>query len=296
MAEEDKVKGEMFWVGIEVWEDMVVLLAVVLEKGKAMKSGIGGFCGGVGWLEEEKCTIGQVVEKEHEDRNLWKRVRWEKKIWGVDMFGPLEMGNGILESVTSEVMSSLEEVPEMRLINTIIDLNLGKLFVESPSCKVKLEINLDQNLPCCEKEELELLGQRYQVQGYDEEVNMWFAEALARPYAWKGKYGPGQNIHVDAMRFRPNLIISGAEPYEEDSWRRLTIGGAYFTSLGGCNRCEMINLDFQSGEVRKSKEPLATLASFRRVKVITASDMLMSDNDIADILQETFTPVIFFRP
>ncbi|KAK1284812.1 Molybdenum cofactor sulfurase [Acorus calamus] len=241
--------------------------------------------------------------------------------WALNNTGLQYDREWLIRGINGDIFTQ-KKVPEMRLINTIIDLNLGKLFVESPRCKVKLEINLDQNLSCGEKEELELLGQRYQVQGYDDEVNMWFAEALARPCmllrycgseylnpvtkkcrpqtcrdeqsrlnfvneaqflliseesvcdlndrlssnARKGKYGPGQNIHVDAMRFRPNLIISGAEPYEEDSWRRLTIGGAYFTSLGGCNRCEMINLDFQSGEVRKSKEPLATLASFRRVK------------------------------
>lgn len=42
---------------------------------------------------------------------------------------------------------------------------------------------------------------------------------------------------------------------------------APFQSLGGCNRCQMINLDQQSGQVRKLKEPLATLASYRRVQV-----------------------------
>lgn len=38
-------------------------------------------------------------------------------------------------------------------------------------------------------------------------------------------------------------------------------------SLGGCNRCQMINMTSSSGEVHRSNEPLATLASYRRVKV-----------------------------
>lgn len=71
---------------------------------------------------------------------------------------------------------------------------------------------------------------------------------------------------VDAMRFRPNLVISGAEAYAEDSWTTAHIGKARFTSLGGCNRCQMINIDQESGEAQKSKEPLATLASYRRVQ------------------------------
>lgn len=38
-------------------------------------------------------------------------------------------------------------------------------------------------------------------------------------------------------------------------------------SMGGCNRCQMINLHQNAGQVIKSKEPLATLASYRREKV-----------------------------
>ncbi|KAI3675679.1 hypothetical protein L1987_85271 [Smallanthus sonchifolius] len=71
---------------------------------------------------------------------------------------------------------------------------------------------------------------------------------------------------VDAMRFRPNLVISGGGPYAEDSWSGLKIGKNHFLSLGGCNRCQMINLDYRAGEVERSSEPLATLAAYRRTK------------------------------
>ncbi|OWM89521.1 hypothetical protein CDL15_Pgr024269 [Punica granatum] len=73
-------------------------------------------------------------------------------------------------------------------------------------------------------------------------------------------------IRISPNRFRPNLIISGGEPYAEDSLRTLKIGGNLFTSIGGCNRCQMINMTSEGGEVIKSKEPLATLASYRRQK------------------------------
>lgn len=33
---------------------------------------------------------------------------------------------------------------------------------------------------------------------------------------------------VDAMRFRPNLVVSGAEPFAEDHWNSLHIGKAHF--------------------------------------------------------------------
>lgn len=39
----------------------------------------------------------------------------------------------------------------------------------------------------------------------------------------------GQVVQVGAMRFRPNLVASGGEPYAEDGWSNLNIGGKYFT-------------------------------------------------------------------
>ena len=38
-----------------------------------------------------------------------------------------------------------------------------------------------------------------------------------------------QGVLVDAMRFRPNIVVSGSTPYNEDNWKRLRIGEAYFT-------------------------------------------------------------------
>ncbi|CAK8575224.1 unnamed protein product [Lathyrus sativus] len=73
-------------------------------------------------------------------------------------------------------------------------------------------------------------------------------------------------MKVNVNRFRPNLVVSGGRPYDEDGWRDITIGNKCFKSLGGCNRCHVINLSLNAGRVQKSKEPLATLASYRRVK------------------------------
>ncbi|KAL0353416.1 UNVERIFIED_CONTAM: Molybdenum cofactor sulfurase [Sesamum angustifolium] len=74
------------------------------------------------------------------------------------------------------------------------------------------------------------------------------------------------HIEVDPIRFRPNLVVSGGKPYIEDGWRSLKIGQTNFTSVGGCNRCQMINMTFTAGTVQRSNEPLATLASYRRLK------------------------------
>lgn len=39
----------------------------------------------------------------------------------------------------------------------------------------------------------------------------------------------GAASQISPMRFRPNIVISGGEPYAEDGWKILKIGNKYFT-------------------------------------------------------------------
>lgn len=50
--------------------------------------------------------------------------------------------------------------------------------------------------------------------------------------AKKGAFGVP--VQITPMRFRPNLVISGGEPYAEDRWKNLKIGGKRFT-VSSCN-------------------------------------------------------------
>uniref|UniRef100_A0A0D9WT43 Molybdenum cofactor sulfurase n=1 Tax=Leersia perrieri TaxID=77586 RepID=A0A0D9WT43_9ORYZ len=238
------------------------------------------------------------------------------KSWPLTTGGLMYDREWLLQGLGGEILTQ-KKVPELGSIHTLIDLELGKLFIESPTCKDKLQISL---LDCLAdvSEEVDVFGQRYEVQSYDDRVNTWFSEAIGRPCTLvrcssskyrsctytglrdrpcrdtqsklnfvnegqllliseesisdlnrrlsSGNGGCKQKLLVDAMRFRPNLVISGSSPYSEDNWKRLQIGDACFTSMGGCNRCQMINLRQDSGQVFKSKEPLATLASYRRKK------------------------------
>ena len=63
-------------------------------------------------------------------------------------------------------------------------------------------------------------------------------------------------------RFRPNVVVAGAQAWEEDGWRRLRIGQAEFRAVKGCNRCVMTMIDPDT--LAKNKEPIATLARHRR--------------------------------
>ena len=69
---------------------------------------------------------------------------------------------------------------------------------------------------------------------------------------------------VPMARFRPNLVVEGADPWDEDRWRRLRIGDATFSVARPCQRCAVTTVDPLTGERPDPTEPLRTLATFRR--------------------------------
>ncbi|MGW2984329.1 MOSC domain-containing protein [Streptomyces goshikiensis] len=64
-------------------------------------------------------------------------------------------------------------------------------------------------------------------------------------------------------RFRPNVVVSGAEAWAEDDWRRIAIGDAVFRGVRECGRCIITTTDQTTAE--RGKEPLKTLARHRRI-------------------------------
>lgn len=63
-------------------------------------------------------------------------------------------------------------------------------------------------------------------------------------------------------RFRPNLVVSGTEPYAEDEWTSFRIGAVAFRNVKPCDRCSVTTIDPSTGE--RGVEPLKTLATYRR--------------------------------
>ena len=64
-------------------------------------------------------------------------------------------------------------------------------------------------------------------------------------------------------RFRPNIVVSGGNPFQEDRWKRIRIDDIAFAVVKPCARCVTTTVDQQTGEA--SREPLRTLATFRNV-------------------------------
>lgn len=64
-------------------------------------------------------------------------------------------------------------------------------------------------------------------------------------------------------RFRPNVVLDGAEPWAEDAWRRIRIGEVSFRIPEPCARCVVTTTDQVTGA--RGAEPLRTLARHRNV-------------------------------
>ena len=67
---------------------------------------------------------------------------------------------------------------------------------------------------------------------------------------------------VPMSRFRPNIVVAGAEPYEEDGWASIAAGAATLRMVKPCGRCSVTTVDPTTGEVT-GPEPLATLSAYR---------------------------------
>lgn len=62
-------------------------------------------------------------------------------------------------------------------------------------------------------------------------------------------------------RFRPNIVFTGGNPYEEDTMKHFNINGIDFFSVKPCARCVITTTDQETGIT--AKEPLKTLSKYR---------------------------------
>lgn len=69
---------------------------------------------------------------------------------------------------------------------------------------------------------------------------------------------------VGMRQFRPNLVISGCDPYAEDSSTRVRIGNLTFRGVKRCDRCVVTTIDPDTAA--RSKEPLRTLSQYRQAE------------------------------
>jgi len=88
------------------------------------------------------------------------------------------------------------------------------------------------------------------------QVNDWLAEDAA-------DRGQAARAPMVMARFRPSVVVDGAEPpFVEDTWRHVQIGNVEFRFAEQCDRCVLTTIDPQT--FNAGKEPLRTLARHRQ--------------------------------
>ncbi|CAH1263229.1 MARC1 [Branchiostoma lanceolatum] len=70
---------------------------------------------------------------------------------------------------------------------------------------------------------------------------------------------------VDMRVFRPNIVVHGSNPYQEDDWNYIRIGQAELRRMLPCNRCKVTMVDPETA-AKDEEEPLNTLRSYRLPK------------------------------
>ena len=82
--------------------------------------------------------------------------------------------------------------------------------------------------------------------------------SLARLDEWTGSETPS----LDMVRFRPNVVIDGDEPFAEDGWPFVELGGVRFRVAEVCDRCVVTTIDPVT--IARGPEPIRTLAKHRK--------------------------------
>jgi uncharacterized protein YcbX len=80
-------------------------------------------------------------------------------------------------------------------------------------------------------------------------------------------------------RFRPNIVISNSEPFEEDRWKVIRVGGSILHVVKPCPRCKQSCTDQLTGAV--TDEPLATLYDFRALDPKNVANVYFCQNALA---------------
>lgn len=158
------------------------------------------------------------------------------------------------------------------------------------------------------------------AQVFSDQVNQWFSQVLEFPCqltympesTWREtnpEKAPGKQVSfadgypyllthqaslddlnqrllepIPMDRFRPNLVITGGEAFDEEHWLTLRIGEHLFANVKPCERCVITTIDQRSAQ--QFKEPLRTLARYyqRDGKVIFGQN-LVSDSLIGRVKQ-----------
>ena len=84
---------------------------------------------------------------------------------------------------------------------------------------------------------------------------------------------------LSMRRFRPNVVVQGSLPNDEDAWAEFRLGDVDFYGVKPCARCALPNINPATGQA--GKEPLKTLTTYRKwkTKILFGQNMLAKLTD-----------------
>lgn len=82
-------------------------------------------------------------------------------------------------------------------------------------------------------------------------------------------------------RFRPNIVISGTKPFEEDRWKVIRIGDTVLQLTDSCPRCKESCTDQTTGHV--TKDPVDTLSTFRALNPKVKENVYFARNAVPSV-------------
>ncbi len=94
------------------------------------------------------------------------------------------------------------------------------------------------------------------------------------------------NAPAPMNRFRPNIVVSGCEPFAEDIWCDIRIAGVDFGVVKPCARCNVPTIDQDTAVA--GQEPIKTLASYRTInqKVMFGQNLIASNAGVLRVGDE----------
>jgi len=95
-----------------------------------------------------------------------------------------------------------------------------------------------------------------------------------------------QQQSINSLLFRPNIVISGSIPHEEDFWDEIQITPSnnnsspsnVFKVEGPCARCSMININNSKNEISLQGTTLSSLAAYRKERRDVFFGQFLSSN------------------
>lgn len=209
----------------------------------------------------------------------------------LDSRGPVGDRRWMLADPAGLFITAREESSMVHLSATI--RAGGGLALEAPDRE-----SLEVDIPDLNASVVQIWGDRVRVRDAGDEAASWLESFLGRPcrLVFQGEEGEreirkpfgaeGEEVtladgfplllisqasldefcrrlgrDVTMARFRPNVVVSGTLPHEEDEWRQIQIGAVRFRVALACSRCQMPTINPGTGE--READVAQTLARYR---------------------------------